>query len=82
MSSLLNTGLEEIKKLKQNNSEYYSLFSLDKNKVHDLMIIAKSKENFKQASNIILENLNDEFQHKINHEKIKNLLSSIKKGFT
>ena len=82
MSSLLNTDLEEIKKLKQNNSEYYSLFSLDKNKVDDLMIIAKSKENFKQASNIILENLNDEFQHKINHEKIKNLLSSIKKGFT
>ena len=82
LSSLLNTDLEEIKKLKQNNSEYYSLFSLDKNKVDDLMIIAKSKENFEQASNIILENLNDEFQHKINHEKIKNLLISIKKGFT
>ena len=45
------------------------------------MIIAKSKENFEEASNIILENLNDEFQNKINHKKIKNLLSSIKKGF-
>ena len=81
LSSLLNVDFEEIKKSKQNDSEYYSLFSLDKNKVDDLMIIAKSKENFEEASNIILENLNDEFQNKINHEKIKNLLSSIKKGF-
>ena len=32
--------------------------------------------------NMIQQILNDEFQHKINHEKIKNLLSSIKKGFT
>ena len=81
LSSLLNVDLEEIKKSKVNDSEYYSLFSLDKNKIDDLMIIAKSKESFEQASNIILENLNDEFQNKINNEKIKNLLSSIKKGF-
>ena len=81
LSSLLNLDLEEIKKSKENDSEYYSLFSLDKNKVDDLMIIAKSKESFEQASNIILENLNDEFQNKINNEKIKKLLSSIKKGF-
>ena len=81
ISETLKIDIDKIKRVDANSFGYYSLFSIEKEKVDDLILIAKSKESFEEASNILLSKLNEKPLKEINNQKVKNLLKVFRKEF-
>ena len=82
VSSLMNCKPEDISKVKHKNEfRFYSLFSLNKKEVDNLINEALSKDSFENTADFILENLNDHYKKNILSDDVKKLLYEIKKNY-
>ena len=82
VSSLMNCKPEDISKVKHKNEfRFYSLFSLNKKEVDNLINEALSKDSFENTADFILENLNDYYKQNILSDDVKKLLYEIKKNY-
>ena len=82
VSSLMNCKPEDISEIKyENDFGFYSLFSLNKKEVDNLINEALSKDSFEIAANFILEGLNEHYKKNILSDDVKKLLFEIKKKY-
>lgn len=82
VSFLMNCKPEDISKVKyKNDFRFYSLFSLNKKEVDNLINEALSKDSFENTADFILENLNDYYKKNILSDDVKKLLYEIKKNY-
>tara|TARA_B100001996_G_scaffold364107_1_gene332852 strand:- start:395 stop:1192 length:798 start_codon:yes stop_codon:yes gene_type:complete len=82
VSSLLDCNPEDISIIKgKNDFKFYSLFSLNKKEVDNLISEALSKDSFEDAAGFILENLNEYYKKNLLSDDVKKLLYEIKKNY-
>tara|TARA_B110000438_G_scaffold27292_1_gene26131 strand:- start:77693 stop:78478 length:786 start_codon:yes stop_codon:yes gene_type:complete len=81
LSGILEINQQLLNKTNNNNYKKLEIFNKEINEINEILREAKSCNNFNKGAEIILENLNEEYENKLEDPKVVEVLNEIKKSY-
>ena len=81
LSGILEINQQLLNKIKNNNYKKFEIFNKELNEINEILREAKSCNDFNKGAEVILENLNEEYENKLEDPKVIDVLNEIKKSY-